>query len=118
MNPITTAAHDARPVVLSLRNAPVAEAGKLPPLVEHRLRHVAPTLANPIGKVLQPYIIGHGQQLARKREAEKAAAVEAAYAGLPYPTGPAYVARHTFDRNVGGAIRVSQKIGEHRRGWF
>lgn len=79
MNPFAAAAAELSAVRIPLRQQPRIEAGKLRPLIEYRERRVMPTLKNPLGLEIVPYIIGHGRQLARRPEAEKAAWVAATY---------------------------------------
>lgn len=68
-----------KPVVRPLRQQPRIEAGKLRPLIEHRERRVTPSLTNPVGVEIVPYIVGHGQQLARQRAQRQADWVAATY---------------------------------------
>lgn len=79
MNPVMRAAREGALPHLPLRQKPRVEAGKLKPEIEHRPVFVGGTLANPLGWAMRPYIIGHGQQLARKRLAAKAAWVAETY---------------------------------------
>lgn len=79
---------------------------RMPNMVEHR--------AIRGGEIMRPYIMGQGQQLARQGYASKAAAVEAYYAHLPYPTGPNYLPAYTTG-NDGARKRTSLKLGEQRR---
>ena len=73
------------PVTLTLRQMPRIEEGKLRPVIEYRERRVTPSANNLLGIEMVPYIIGHGQQLARKREMLKALEVEGMYHLTPDP---------------------------------
>lgn len=76
-------------------NAYASPRPRLKTLVEYRMKACAPYMANGYlqHRKRTPYLIGHGQQLARAREAKRAEFLKGFYRETPLPSDPGRAGR-------------------------